>query len=264
MRNRNLLNLVFLSLVCSFIFTSCVSKKKFDQLFNDKEAVDKVLTEQRQKVQSLEGDVETLTDAKTKLETENADLSSKLTNMESKVASTEKELNMTKKGVDERDAKISTLTGAIKGAFAAYKTAGLSVSERDNRLYVNLPNPILYKSGSTRLRKEYRESVSNLAAMLQANPSLNLLIEGHTDSKKMVNGARYQDNLSLSAARAMAVVRELVKNGVAENRLSAVGRGDSAPVSTEETPEALEMNRRIEIVILPEITELHKLSNAGA
>ena len=264
MRNRNLLNVMFLSLACTLIFSSCVSKKKFDQLFNDKESLDKMLTEQRQKVESLEGDVETLTDTKGKLESENAGLNTRISEIESKVASTEKELNMTKKGVDERDAKISSLTSAIKGAFSAYKAAGLTVTERNNRLYVNMPAPILYKSGSTRLRKEYKESVANLAALLQSNPNLNIMVEGHTDRKKMVNGARFQDNLSLSAARAMAVVRELVKNGASENQLSAVGRGDSMPASMEETSEALELNRRVEIMIVPNVGELHKMSNAGA
>ncbi len=264
MRN-NVLNLLALSLVFTLIFSSCVSKKKFNQLINDKESIDKMLTEQRQKVASLEGDVQSLSDAKGKLESQNADLNGKLASMDKlqkELETAQNTLNMTKKGVDERDAKISSLTSAIKSAFNAYKNAGLSVNERNNRLYVNLEKPILYKSGSTRLRKEYRENIAQLAEILKNNPSLMIQVEGHTDSKKMINGARYMDNMELSAARAMAVVRMLVKNGVSSNQVSAVGRGDQAPINSEDTTEARNQNRRAEIVIVPQIGKLFELSNS--
>ncbi|MEM1318731.1 MAG: OmpA family protein [Bacteroidota bacterium] len=262
MRN-NVLNLMVLCLAFILILPSCVSKKKFDQMVNDKESIDKMLTEQRQKVASLEGDVENLTTAKGELEAQNADLNSKLSGLQNDLAAAEKNLNMTKKGADEKDAKISSMTAAIKATFAAYKNAGLSVNEKDNRLYVNIGEPILYKSGSTRVRKEHKESIMKLAEVLKNNPSLIIQVEGHTDSKKMINGARYMDNLELSAARAMSIVRMLVKNGVPESQVSAVGRGDKMPVNTEDTAEARDQNRRAEFVIIPQISELHKLANSA-
>ena len=99
----------------------------------------------------------------------------------------------------------------------------LPKEERNDRLYVKLGEPILYRSGSVRLQRKYKESLNQLAEILKANPNMKVQVEGHTDSKKMKPVARYQDICELSVGRAMGVVRALVRSGVAENQLAAVG-----------------------------------------
>ncbi|MEL6865204.1 MAG: OmpA family protein [Bacteroidota bacterium] len=260
---RKTLNLVLLCLAIALVLPSCVSKKKFTELMDQKETLDKTLTERNAKIQTLEGDVENLQGEKANLESQNADLSKRLDAAEASYATAQTELDNAKKASAEKDDQLTSLRQAIRGVFASYANSGLTVTDRDDRLYVSLAEPILYRSGSIRLRKQYRDAIGNLAEILKANPDMRIQVEGHTDSKKMKEGARYMDNWELSTARAMAVVRELLRKGVPPTQLSAVGKGDNDPINGEDTAEARAQNRRAEIVVLPTIGGIYQLKANG-
>ena len=90
--------------------------------------------------------------------------------------------------------------------------------------------------------------MKDLAETLKANPALKVLVEGHTDSDKVKEGAPYADNWELSTKRALRVVRELVKNGVNPDQVAAVGRGDSM-----QTGEGKDADRRTQVVADPNL-----------
>ena len=76
-------------------------------------------------------------------------------------------------------------------------------------------------------------------------------------------GAAYRDNWELSLARAMSVVRRLLRDGVSEEQLSAVGKGEFMPANNENSSDARAQNRRVEIVVTPKLGEIHKIHTSG-
>ena len=100
-----------------------------------------------------------------------------------------------------------------------------------------------------------------LAETLKNNPNLTILVEGHTDDDQMVAGASYTDNWDLSVARATSVVRRLIRSGVNAAQLSVVGRGETAPVASNDNDEGKAQNRRTAIKADPNLVELLKNNN---
>jgi len=98
-----------------------------------------------------------------------------------------------------------------------------------------------------------------LANMLKGNPSVALIIEGHTDDKQILDGKAYKDNWDLSVARATEVIRALINMGVNPDQLIASGRGENMPVADNETADGRALNRRTEAILVPNIGKLYKL-----
>ena len=260
---RKSIYFLILCVSMSALLPSCVSKKKFTELMTNKESLEKMLSEQKDKVSSLEGDVETLQTENTNLKGQNSDLSSKVASLESQNSTLKAENDETKLALTEKESQLNGLRNAVKETFATAKGSGITFQERNDRLYVVMGEPILYRSGSTRLQKKYKQSLADLAEILKANPNMKVQVEGHTDNKKMKEGARYQDNWELSVGRAMGVVRALIRNGVSEDQLAAVGKGEFLPSNGEDSSEARAQNRRVEIIILPTIGSLYEASKTG-
>ncbi len=104
---------------------------------------------------------------------------------------------------------------------------------------------VLFESGSTRIGPEFAEVIDLAVVAMKLNPHARLLIEGHTDSL-----GTERSNLRLSQRRADSIVRSMVAQGTDPSRLTAVGRGESAPVASNDTPEGMAQNRRIEVTFL--------------
>jgi len=265
---RKTLNFLILCVAFTALFSSCVAKKKYTQLIGEKDSVSAMLADEKQKVSDLEGNVKTLETEKAELITQFDDernsLNSTITSLEGevKIANTnaiEAETKM-KEALSAKDAELFASRQAINSVFTPYKTSGLSLIEKNNMLYVALATPILYRSGSARITKGSKPSIQNIAQVLMGNPKMSILVEGHTDNTPMKAGARYKDNLALSLARANTVVRELVKLGVSPNQVSAIGRGDYAPLEAVEGDiEANKNNRRAEIIVVPDVGSLYRM-----
>lgn len=233
-------------------FVSCVSNKKYDALMEEKEALSKSLAESQETVATLE-------DENTSLMEEKENLSSELTQIQSDLAATMKEVENVKAMIADKEAQLKAVETELNEAFAVYQKAGLTIVEKDGRLYISMPEKVLFRSGSARLDKQDREILETLANVMKANPSMRLYVEGHTDSQKLVQGAAYRDNWDLSVARSVSVVRYLTDNGVDPSQVVAAGRGEFDPASTGEGADAREQNRRTEFVIDPQVADLYKM-----
>jgi len=128
----------------------------------------------------------------------------------------------------------------------------LTVSIEQGRIVINLPNNVLFKSGSANLNTESTEALTLIAAAISQFSDRRFQIEGHTDNNPIKN-ARFPSNWELSTARALAVVHLLTNLGVTSENISAAGFGEFHPRSTNETEEGRELNRRIEIIMLPNL-----------
>jgi chemotaxis protein MotB len=135
----------------------------------------------------------------------------------------------------------------------------LKIKIVNNKMVVELASAILFPSGKARLSKEGKEALAQVAGVLAEITDRSFQVAGHTDNVPIRNN-RFKSNWSLSSARAVAVVKHLIKNGVASKNLSGAGYADTQPAGTNETTEGRAQNRRIEIVLQPNLDELPDLS----
>ncbi len=146
-------------------------------------------------------------------------------------------------------------------ALVNFKPEELSVSIKNGKVYVSLQESLLFPSGSAVVNPKGKEALGTLAEVLNLNPDINVLIEGHTDSIPIKG--KYEDNWALSVGRSTAIVRILSNTyKVDPLRVAASGRSEYEPVDTNETPEGRARNRRTEIILSPKLDELMKLLEA--
>jgi len=128
------------------------------------------------------------------------------------------------------------------------------------KMVVELPEGVLFDSGRAEIKDEGEETLRQVAEVLSQIENREFLIVGHTDNVP-IRSRRYPSNWELSAARGVVVAKFLAENGMDESRLGAAGYADTQPVSTNETEEGRAQNRRIEIVLMPNLDELPDLSS---
>lgn len=146
-------------------------------------------------------------------------------------------------------------------AFREMVAAGqLRVRIVRGNMVVELPEGVLFDSGRAELREAANATLERVAQVLQSVPNRNFLVAGHTDNIPVGRRSRYESNWELSAARGVAVVRFLAEHGMSPERLAAAGYADTQPVASNSTDEGRAQNRRIEIIVLPNLDELPDLS----
>ncbi|MCB9777599.1 MAG: OmpA family protein [Alphaproteobacteria bacterium] len=131
----------------------------------------------------------------------------------------------------------------------------LKVKIVDGRMIVELATDILFASGKAELSKEGRESLAEVGAVLADIPDRAYQVEGHTDDVP-IQTAQFPSNWELGSARAVTVVRTLIEAGVPAPRLSAASYSEHHPVADNATKEGKSANRRIEIVVVPDLSQL--------
>ena len=268
---RKLSLLPVLCLCILMLTPSCVSKKKFDELMSDKDATAAMLSETKQKVTMLEGNVSDLEAEKDKLksdfEAEKKSMDGKISKLNADLDASNDKIASVEKKMAEKDETIASMQSGLNSAFDVYTKNGLNLVERNDMLYVANMTPITYKSGSTRIKKEQKEALKGMADMLMQNPGMRILVEGHADKVPMKAGAPYADNTQLSLARAQRVVKTLVKMGVDPNQLAAVGRGEHMPAQSYDNADAdmsevYSSNRRTEFIVMADLGDLYKIQQS--
>ncbi|MBE7640828.1 OmpA family protein [Salegentibacter sp. BLCTC] len=161
-----------------------------------------------------------------------------------------------------KDAKMNALKDAISKALTNFEGKGLTVEQRDGKVYVSMENKLLFSSGSWAVNAEGRQAVNQLGKVLAQNPDIAVLIEGHTDNVPYRGSGTLKDNWDLSTKRATSIVQILKENNnIDPQNLTAAGRGEYAPIATNDTAEGKAKNRRIEVILTPKLDEVTKLLN---
>ena len=164
--------------------------------------------------------------------------------------------------IASKDQEMLDLKNAISKALTAFEGKGLTVEQRDGKVYVSMENKLLFKSGSWAVGTEGRVAIEQLGTVLEDNPDIVVLIEGHTDNDPFSSRGQIANNWDLSTKRATAIVQILSENtAINPKSLTAAGRGEFAPIASNETTEGKSKNRRIEIVLTPKLDEISKLLN---
>ena len=140
----------------------------------------------------------------------------------------------------------------------------LTVSIEKGRIVINLPDNVLFATGRSNVNTEGQEALKQIATVLKEFSDRSFQVEGHTDNVPM-KSARYPSNWELSTARALNVVHLMVQEGVDAKNISAAGFGEFQPRADNEEKEGRALNRRIEIIMLPNLeilsSELPKVIN---
>lgn len=161
-----------------------------------------------------------------------------------------------------KDAKMNALKTAVSNALTNFEGKGLTVEQRDGKVYVSMENKLLFSSGSWAVNTEGRKAVQQLGQVLAQNPDIAVLIEGHTDNVPYGGTGQLTDNWDLSTKRATSIVQILRENsGIDASNLTAAGRGEYAPIASNQTAEGKAKNRRIEVILTPKLDEINQLLN---
>ena len=159
-----------------------------------------------------------------------------------------------------KDSAVIALKHKVSEALLGFENQGLTVSLKNGKVYVSLEEQLLFKSGSTEVDAKGINALKKLVKVLEQNPDINIMIEGHTDDVKVIPGSAFKDNWDLSVQRATAIVRILLDGSkIDPKRLTASGKGEFMPIDNRKTPEARQKNRRTEIILTPKLDELFKI-----
>lgn len=166
--------------------------------------------------------------------------------------------------IEDQKKALNDLKERLSSALLNYKGKGLTVEQRNGKVYISMENKLLFKSGSWVVEAEGVQALEQLAKVLEENPEITILIEGHTDNVPFTSKGALESNWDLSTKRATAVVQILLKNKqILPQNLTAAGRSEYVPIAPNSSAEGRAANRRIEVVLSPSLDEITTLLEAN-
>ncbi len=159
-----------------------------------------------------------------------------------------------------KDSAVFALKSKITDALLGFENKGLTIQQRNGKVYVTMDEKLLFKSGKWDVDPNGQKAIKQIAGVLEQNKDINIVVEGHTDDVPMRGTGDVQDNWDLSAKRATSIVKILLQNSSMDpKRVSAAGRGPYFPIDASKTSEARAKNRRTEIILTPKLDEIFQL-----
>ena len=269
-------------LLSAGLLTSCVSKKKYTELesnYNntvstlqktrvDKEAVEAKYAAIEQRVEDYNSKINSLRDTNDNLTASNDAKFEITTNGTVMSNDTKKKLRAVLANVDANElANARTLEDSMNLA-VSYKlkrnldqdvfndnpSQDISIDIDETVVMINISDKMLFKSGSSRISTEADDLLRRIATVVNSEPAVEVMVEGHTDSRTVKPGSYLKDNWDLSVQRATSIVRELQNTyNVDPSKLIASGRSSYVPLVPNDSKESMAQNRRTRILILPNL-----------
>lgn len=259
------------------VMGSCVSKQKFTIAENGRlaalsreRALNKSLNQMKEensglkkRISALEGDTvrmaQSIREYRESLYSnlsEQDKLTMLLKEKMSKLAEREATINKLQDEINAQNEKVSALLNSVKDALLGFNSDELTVTQKDGKVYVAMSDKLLFESGSASVNRQGKEALGKLAEVLKKQTDIDVMIEGHTDTKP-IKTVQFKDNWDLSVVRATSVVRILTKDyGVNPLQIVPSGRGEYMPVDDNTTVEGRARNRRTEIIMAPRLDKL--------
>lgn len=199
----------------------------------------------------------------------NRDLLSQLDAKGKALAIEQERLNKSSQRLQEMETLIAAKEAAMKKlketlskALNSFEGKGLTVEQKNGKVYVSMENKLLFNSGSWSVGSEGKKAVVEVGKVLGDNPDISVLIEGHTDDDGFSSSGPIANNWDLSTKRATAIVAILSENkAINKQNLTAAGRGEFSPLASNSTAEGKAKNRRIEIILTPRLDEIAEMLN---
>lgn len=191
---------------------------------------------------------------------ENQELLAQIAEKEGALFQREKRLTELEQRIAANEKAMNTLKQSLSDALLNFEGKGLTVEQRNGKVYVSMENKLLFDSGSWTVGPQGTKAIDQLAGVLQDNPDIDVLIEGHTDNVPYSGKGPLSGNWDLSTKRATSIVTLLLENDqVLPQNLTAAGRGEFLPVGPNTSPQGRAANRRIEVILSPKLSEITQL-----
>ncbi|HLW15312.1 MAG TPA: flagellar motor protein MotB [Flavobacteriaceae bacterium] len=266
--------LIVLPLTLSLVLaTSCVSKKKYTELENKYDQTSSTLSkttlEKEQAEAKLASIEERVSDYNAKIRGLTDSNNKKLENYEGVVVSEEVKSKMRAAlaNVDQEDLREArtlkdsmnvlishNLKKNLDSSFSDENEEDITISIDETVVMISVSDKLLFNSGSAVVSTKANSLLQRLADVINSEPAMEVLIEGHTDAQTVKPDSYVRDNWELSVLRSTAVIRKLENNfNVAPEKLIAAGRSSFMPIASNESAEGRAKNRRTRIVILPNL-----------
>ena len=257
--------------------TSCVSNKKFRALQDQLKSTEDLLNTATVKLNSCLKDRELLQSNNELLRKNNEGLLTNLGNMTMLTQKGADNLERSLESIKEKDLTIKNLRDAVtrrdsinlalvqslKGVLGNLDDEDITVQVDKGVVYVSISDKMLFSSGSYNVTPRAREVLGKVAKVVNNKPDFEFMVEGHTDNVPIKNTC-IKNNWDLSVLRATAVVNILQNDfGVSPSRMTAAGRGEYVPVTSNSTPEGRAINRRTRIVVLPKLDQFYNMIEQG-
>ena len=266
-----------LILLGGLALTSCVSNKKFRALQDQLKSTEDLLNTATVKLNSCLKDRELLQSNNELLRKNNEGLLTNLGNMTMLTQKGADNLERSLESIREKDLTIKNLRDAVtrrdsinlalvqslKGVLGNLDDEDITVQVDKGVVYVSISDKMLFSSGSYNVTPRAREVLGKVAKVVNNKPDFEFMVEGHTDNVPIKNTC-IKNNWDLSVLRATAVVNILQNDfGVSPSRMTAAGRGEYVPVTSNSTPEGRAINRRTRIVVLPKLDQFYNMIEQG-
>ncbi len=239
-----------------------IAKMKEKSAISDAETA-KLLTELQALQENLQKREDALKTAQLKLSEDKA----RLVNLNKELQNNQALLNEKSKRVEElekmivaKDSALTSFKEKLSHALLGLEGDGLTIEQRNGKVYVSLEEQVLFKSGKWEVDPKGQAALKKLATVLVDNPDINIMIEGHTDNVPYKGSTGIKDNWDLSVKRSTSIVKILLKNkDLDAKRIIAAGRGEFLPIDLSDTKEGRAKNRRTEIILTPNWDEVFKV-----
>ncbi|MEB3076222.1 OmpA family protein [Capnocytophaga gingivalis] len=266
-----------LILLGGLALTSCVSNKKFRALQDQLKSTEDLLNTATVKLNSCLKDRELLQSNNELLRKNNEGLLTNLGNMTMLTQKGADNLERSLESIKEKDLTIKNLRDAVtrrdsinlalvqslKGVLGNLDDEDITVQVDKGVVYVSISDKMLFSSGSYNVTPRAREVLGKVAKVVNNKPDFEFMVEGHTDNVPIKNTC-IKNNWDLSVLRATAVVNILQNDfGVSPSRMTAAGRGEYVPVTSNSTAEGRAVNRRTRIVVLPKLDQFYNMIEQG-
>ncbi len=162
--------------------------------------------------------------------------------------------------LDQKDEAVKALKNKVLNALVGFNNNGLTVHEKNGKVYVSLDEKLLFQTGKWNVDPNGKRALKELSNVLAQNPDISIMVEGHTDDVPMHGSGEVKDNWDLSVMRATAVTKILLENKEIDPvRIITAGRSEYLPLSLDKTEDGRQMNRRTEIILTPKMDEILKI-----
>ncbi|MCB9538112.1 MAG: OmpA family protein [Myxococcales bacterium] len=251
-----------LALLIAFAASACVRQSTYDALKKTSETqaariteLEEALAKEKAALDALQVERDQLAQRVAELEQTRTHLLKDQSDLEASMVDLQLALTELERRKKEAEARVNEFR-ALLDRFKPLMDAGrLRVKIVDGRMVVELATDVLFASGKARLSKDGKEAIVEVAKLLADIPDRRFQVEGHTDNVPIRN-SRFPSNWELAAARALTVVQTMVEAGLAPQRVSGASYAEFKPAATNETDEGRAANRRIEIVVVPDLSTL--------
>lgn len=256
---------LLLCLSAAIVFTSCVSQKKYQEALSREQSLLAQNAQSNDEIVRLKGQIESLQKDNARMIGQIDEALKKYSDASGQANLTQKQLEAEQKRLldlrrllQQQGEAVENLRKKMAEALTGFNSNELTVFTKNGRVYVSLQESLLFPSGSAVVNQKGKDALGTLAQVLNNNPDINVVVEGHTDSIPIKK--TYEDNWALSVARATSIVRLLTNTyAVDPTRVTASGRSYFEPVDSNSTPEGRQRNRRTEIILAPKLDQILQL-----